>query len=143
MRFKVNLSQLVGNLNLFWLTCLGPLLQGVVVIVWQLDLQLPVCNQCPSPLKCISLKLAQARCSLIQHCMIKFVSDLQQVCGFLRVLRFPQRYMTEILLNVVVNITPTPKTFKLFSLHNLFTMIVPDECYFRNVFFALNQISTL
>jgi len=25
----------------------------------------------------------------IQHCVIKFVSDLRQVCGFLRVPRFP------------------------------------------------------
>jgi hypothetical protein len=38
-----------------------------------------LCNQCLSLLKVCS----------IQHYVIKFVSDLWQVCGFLRVLRFP------------------------------------------------------
>jgi hypothetical protein len=41
-------------------------------------------NQCLSPL------MLQVRISIIvQHYMIKFVSDLPQVGGFLRVLRFP------------------------------------------------------
>jgi hypothetical protein len=45
----------------------------------------------------------------IQHYVIKFVSDLQQVGGFLHVLRFPSstktdRYdVTEILLKVALN----------------------------------------
>jgi hypothetical protein len=33
--------------------------------------------------------LAHGEVYLIQHYMIKFVSDLQQVGGFLRVLQFP------------------------------------------------------
>ena len=47
---------------------------------------------------------------LIQHYVIKFVSDLRQVGGFLRVLRFPPPikltttiYITEILLKVALN----------------------------------------
>jgi hypothetical protein len=47
---------------------------------------------------------------LIQHYVIKFVSDLQQVSGFLQVLQFPSPIktdchdITEILLKVVLNI---------------------------------------
>jgi hypothetical protein len=57
---------------------------------------------------------AQARCTIIQHYVIKFVSDLRQVGGFLRVLRFPldtnignktdRHDITEILLNVAFTI---------------------------------------
>jgi hypothetical protein len=45
----------------------------------------------------------------IQHYVIKFVSDLRQVGGFLRVYRFPppikfdRHYIAEILLKVVLN----------------------------------------
>ena len=45
----------------------------------------------------------------IQHYVIKFVSDLRQIGGFLRLLRFPLTYktdrhdITEILLNVALN----------------------------------------
>ena len=40
----------------------------------------------------------------VQHYVIKFVSDLRQVGGFLRVLRFPPRHdITEILLKVTLN----------------------------------------
>ena len=44
----------------------------------------------------------------IQHYVIKFVSDLRQVCGFVRVHRFPPPIklsdITEILLKVVLKI---------------------------------------
>ena len=47
--------------------------------------------------------------------MIKFVSDLRQTCGFLRILRFPppikltaMRDITEILLRVVLNTINQP-----------------------------------
>ena len=49
---------------------------------------------------------------LIQHYVIKFVGDLQQVSGFLRVLQFSstdntnRHDITEILVKVVLNITP-------------------------------------
>jgi len=36
-------------------------------------------------------------------CDIKFVSDLRQVCGFLRVLRLTPPIITEILLKVALN----------------------------------------
>ena len=51
----------------------------------------------------------------IQHYVIKFVSDLRQVCGFLRALRFPPpiKVSTTILLKVVLNtITPNPLILK-------------------------------
>ena len=44
-------------------------------------------NQCLSPLKLWVQTLFMERC--MQHYVIKFVSDLRQVSGFLRVLRFP------------------------------------------------------
>jgi hypothetical protein len=52
----------------------------VVVIVWLLDLQLPV--------QSVHITVHGGVYS-IQHYMIKFVSDLRQVCGFLRVLLYP------------------------------------------------------
>ena len=39
--------------------------------------------------KVVSSNPAHAEEYLIQYYVIKFVSDLRQVCGFLRVLRFP------------------------------------------------------
>ena len=44
---------------------------------------------------------------MIQHYVMKFVSDLRQVSGFLRVLRFPpptaRHKITEILLKMAIN----------------------------------------
>ena len=54
----------------------------VSVIVWLLDL----CNQRLSPLK---LNPVHGEVYSIQHYVVKFVSDLRQVGGFLQVLRFP------------------------------------------------------
>ena len=63
----------------------------------------------------------------IQHYVINFVSDLRQVSGFLRVLRFPlpkktDRYdITEILLKVVLDtITLTPRIFEILNVWRLF-----------------------
>jgi len=39
--------------------------------------------------KVVSSNLVHGKVYSIQHYVIKFVSDLQQVCGFFRVLRFP------------------------------------------------------
>ena len=50
----------------------------MVVIVWQLDLQLPV-----------SSNPVHGKVYLIQHYVIKFTSDLRGVGAFLRILRFP------------------------------------------------------
>ena len=57
----------------------------------------------------------------IQHYVIKFVSDLQQVSGFFRELRFPPpikltAIITEILLKVALNTINQPTTIH-FHLH--------------------------
>jgi len=55
--------------------------------------------------KVVSLNPVQGEVYSIQHYVIKFVSDLRQVSGFLRVLRFhPSIKLTEILLKVALNI---------------------------------------
>ena len=56
--------------------------------VWQLDSQLPM-QSVPITNKVVSLNPVHDVVYLIQQYVIKFVSDLRQVCGFLRVLRFP------------------------------------------------------
>ena len=53
-----------------------------------MDLQLPV-QSVPITTKVVSLNPIHSEVYSIQHYVIKFVSDLQQVGGFLRVLRFP------------------------------------------------------
>jgi hypothetical protein len=60
----------------------------MVVIMWYLDLQLPM-QSVPIITKAVSSNSALGEVYLIQHYVIKFVSDLRQVCGFLWVLRFP------------------------------------------------------
>ena len=59
----------------------------VVVIVWLLDLQLPV--QLVPITKVVSSNPDHGEVCLIQHYVIKYVSVLKQVSGFLRVLWFP------------------------------------------------------
>ena len=62
----------------------------VAVIVWQLDLQLPM-QSVPIITNVLSSNPAHAMCAryTIQHYVIKFVIDLLQVGGFLLLLRFP------------------------------------------------------
>jgi hypothetical protein len=56
-----------------------------------------LCNQYLITTYVVSSNPAQARCMyLIQHYMIKFVSDLRHVSGLLRVLRFPPPMTTMI-----------------------------------------------
>jgi hypothetical protein len=61
---------------------------GAVVVVWQLDLQLPV-QSVHITTKVVSSNPVQGEVYSMQHYVIKFVSDLRQLGGFLRVLRFP------------------------------------------------------
>ena len=81
---------------------------GVVVIVWQLDLQLPV-QWVPITNEVVSSNPVHGEVHSIQNYVIKFVSDLRQVGGFLRVLWFPPPIKltphdkTEILLKVALN----------------------------------------
>jgi len=60
----------------------------MVVIIWFLDLKLPV-QSVPNTTKVVSLNPTHGKVFLIQHYVIKFVSDLQHVDGFLWVLWFP------------------------------------------------------
>jgi len=60
----------------------------VVMIVWYLDLQLPV-QSVPINTNVVSSNLFHVMVYSIQHYVIKFVSDLRQFGVFLRVLRFP------------------------------------------------------
>jgi hypothetical protein len=59
----------------------------MVVIVWKLELQLPV-QSVPITTKVVSSNPVHGEVYSIQHYVIKFVSDLRQVGVFLRVLRF-------------------------------------------------------
>jgi hypothetical protein len=60
----------------------------VIVIVWLLDLKLPV-QSVPITTEIVSSNPADGEVYSIQHYVIKFVCDLKQVGGFLPVLRFP------------------------------------------------------
>ena len=60
----------------------------MAVFVWLLDLQLPV-QSVPIATKFVSSNIAHDKVYSIQHYVIKFVSDLQQVGGFLWLLWFP------------------------------------------------------
>ena len=53
-----------------------------------LDLQLPM-QSVPITTKVVSSNPINGEVYSIQHYVIKFVNDLRQVGGFLRVLRFP------------------------------------------------------
>jgi hypothetical protein len=57
------------------------------VIVWYLDLQLPM-QSVPITTNVVSSNLAHGEVYSIQHYVIQFVDDLRQVGGFLRVLLF-------------------------------------------------------
>ena len=58
------------------------------MIAWSLDFQLPA-QSFPKTTNVVSSKPANGEMYSIHHHVIKFVSDLRQVGGFLRVLRFP------------------------------------------------------
>jgi hypothetical protein len=59
------------------------------VIVWLLDLQLPMHSMSIITTKVVSLNPAHGEVYLIQHYVIKLVSDLRQVGALLWVLRLP------------------------------------------------------
>jgi hypothetical protein len=60
----------------------------MVMVVWKLDLQLAM-QSVPIATKVVSSNPIHGEVYSIQHYVIKFVSNLRQVGGFLRVLRFP------------------------------------------------------
>ena len=59
----------------------------MVVIGWKLDFQLHV-QSAPITTNVVRSNLVHGDVYYIQHYVIKYVSDLEQVGGFLRVLRF-------------------------------------------------------
>ena len=59
-----------------------------VVIVWYFELQLPM-QSVPVTTGVVSSNLAPGEVYSIQQYAIKFVSDLQLVGRFIRVIRFP------------------------------------------------------
>ena len=61
----------------------------MVKIAWQLVLQFPVQSVPITTDVVVSSNPVHGEMYSIQHYVIKFVSDLRQVGGFLRVLRFP------------------------------------------------------
>jgi hypothetical protein len=60
----------------------------MVMIVWKLDLQLPV-QSVPITTKVVSSNPVHGEVYSIQHFVIKFVSGLRWVDGFIQILRFP------------------------------------------------------
>jgi len=60
----------------------------MVVTVWLLDLQLHV-QSVPITIKVVSSNLVHGEVYSMRHYVIKFVIDLRQVSGSLRVLWFP------------------------------------------------------
>jgi hypothetical protein len=60
----------------------------VVVIIWWLNLQLPV-KSLPITTKVVSSNPVHGKVYPIQHYAMKFVGDLRQVGGFLQVFPFP------------------------------------------------------
>jgi hypothetical protein len=60
----------------------------MVVILWQMDLQLHV-QSVPITTKVVSSNPVHGEVYSIQHYVIKFGSDLRQVGGFLQALQFP------------------------------------------------------
>jgi hypothetical protein len=73
---------------------------GSLFVYYILDLQLYM-QSVPITTKVVSLNPTNDEVYSIQHYVIKFVSDLRQVGGFLRVLRFPPQ---KVALNTL---TPT------------------------------------
>ena len=65
--------------NLIWVV--------VVVILWYLDLQLPV-QSVPIITKVVSSNHAHGEMQSIQHYVIMFITDLRQAGAFFRILRF-------------------------------------------------------
>ena len=95
LRLSLSHERIMLLSTIFW---------GDLVIVWWLDLQLPV-QSVPITTKVVSMNPFHGEVCTIQHFVIKFVSDMRQVSGFLQVLRFPapKNWPTETLLKVAFN----------------------------------------
>ena len=70
------------------------LLLSIACIIWQLDLQLPV-ESVPITTNVVSSTPVHGKVYLIQHYVIKFISDLRQVSGF-------RQFLTPIKLTAII-----------------------------------------
>jgi len=77
----------------------------------------------PFTIKVVSLNPVHDEVYSIQHSMIKFVSDLQQVSGFLHVLRFPP----PIKLTATRNIVESGVKHHNPNLNNNYILILPSN----------------
>ena len=82
------LSFLFVNNNIYKCNKISQDKIGAVVVVRQLDLQQPM-QKVPITTNVVGSNTAHAQVYSTQYYVIKFVSDLRHVCGFLRVLRIP------------------------------------------------------
>ena len=73
----------------------------VVMIIWQLDLQLPM-PSVPIATNIVSSNLVHGEVYLIQHFVIKFVSDLRQFVGSLLVL-YAETYFPQYVIVYISN----------------------------------------
>ena len=89
----------------------------VVMVVWQLDLQLPM-QSVPITTKVVSSNHVHGEVYSIQHYVLNLSVTLRHVGDFLRILRFPpliktdRHDITEILLKVALNTINQP-TYRL------------------------------
>ena len=125
-----------SNFNLIDIALLFLYIAFVVVIVWQLDLLLLV-QSVPITTKDVSSNPTHFKVYSIQLYMIKFVSDLQQISGFLQVFWFPlpmktdSHYITEILVKVALS-TITLTLIKRFwskKINKLVDIIIDKDLY--------------
>jgi hypothetical protein len=101
----------------------------VVVIVWQLYLQLHV-QSVPITTKAMSSKSVHGEVYSMQHYVITFVSDLRRVGGYLRVLRFPPRYNWNIVESGAKHHKPNRQVQ--FSPRSTPTFLFTVECQRKN-----------
>ena len=122
---RKKMCDVISKRNRFVFVCLFGVV--VAVIAWQLHLQLPV-QSVPITTKVASSNSVHGKVYSILGA-IKVVSDLRQVGGFLRVLRFPpsiktdRHDITEILLKVALN-TKNQTNLCLFIRYSRFTCCV-------------------
>ena len=103
----------------------------MVVMVWQMDLQLHV-ESVPIATKILSSNPVHGEVYSIQHYLIKFVSDLLHITYFLRVLRFPPRIKLKVALNTIKQ--PTNSITYLYSTKiHIFSREIKYQSIIRNI----------
>ena len=103
-----------------------------------LDLQL-LMQSIPITIKVVSSNPAEGEVYSIPHYVIKFVSNLQQVDGFLRVFRFPppttrHHHIAEILLKVTLNTINQTIQLSINNKYTLFQDVSVNAVVMRRIF---------